>query len=458
MAKIKINTGDGAIVPGKEEAERQKAEKAKAEESQANSLFAPPARKDAGTGPDYGRQRIRLHKGDEVNPYADAEDERFAMDPRLRKLIVLFVVFVVVSLVAAVFPTDIFSLERFDRSIGGLANEVAMSFQGLISALMGQSSMYTDHLFTIVATIIAGAALGASGGVYQGALKNALASPSTLGVTSGGTLGMIIFAVFVYPNTIHDYSGTVSGYTELVDQLDTGAYIMQYFGTFICAFIGCIAIVAIIMLMATIAGRGRLSNASLIIAGQVFTAVIGVVITWVRLYLTTYGTSDQIALLEQAQSVSFSGTYTLPVILAFGIPVAICLIVVFCMSSRLSLLAFNDEEARSMGISTTFTRNLMVAVCTLMTALVISFCGPVGFVGFMVPHIARNLIGPDFRYLLPACALIGAMLVSVVYVITELSIPGLASGSTGTFTSIVGCIMFLVMALRQRGSANGQWF
>ena len=458
MTQLKIKTADESLVPGKEEAQREKRKKTAADEKQANSLFAAPGKKEADLGPDYGNQRIRLHKKDEINPYADAEDARHAMDPRFRTLIILGVVFVVVSLVAAVTPTAVFSFNRYDHTIGGLMSEVAASFQGLIAALMGKSTMYTDHLFTIVATIIAGAAMGTSGGVYQGALKNALASPSTLGVTSGGTLGIIIFAIFVYPDTVHNYTGTMSGYTDLINQLDAYHYFMQYFGTFICSFIGCIVIVLIIMLMATIAGRGHLSNASLIIAGQVFTAVIGVVITWVRLYLTKYGTEDQITLLTQAQSVSFSGTYTLPVILAFGIPVLIILIIIFAMSGRLTLLAFKDEEAQSMGISTKATRNLMVVLCTLMTALVISFCGPVGFVGFMVPHIARNLIGPDFRFLLPACALIGSMLVSVVYVLTELSIPGLASGSTGTITSIAGCIMFLIMALRQRGSSNGQWF
>ena len=458
MAELKIKTGDETIVPGKDEAARQKKKAAAEAEKQSTSLFSGAAPKDAGLGPDYGDQRIRFHKRDEINPYADAEDERHSMDKRLRTILIMIVVLLLVMLFVSIFPTEIFSVERADSTIGTLASEMGMAFQGLLSTLMGQESMYSSYVLTIVVTVIAGAALGVSGGVYQGALKNALASPSTLGVTSGGTLGMIIFVIFVYPHTITNFSGSISDFSEATSQLDTFGYIAEYYGTFLCSLIGCIVVVALVMAMALIAGRGKLSNASLVIAGQVFTAVIGVVITWIRLYLTTFGTEDQIALLLQSQSVSFNGLYTGPLVLAFAIPIAICIIIIFCMSSRLSLLAFNDEEARSMGISTTRTRNLMVAVCTIMTALVISFCGPVGFVGFMVPHIARNMIGPDFRYLLPACAVIGAILVCGVYFFTELGIPGLPSGSTGTFTSIVGCIMFLVMALRQRGSSNGQWF
>ena len=141
----------------------------------------------------------------------------------------------------------------------------------------------------------------------------------------------------------------------------------------------------------------------------------------------------------------------------FAIPLIVCIAFVFLNASRLSLLAFNDEEARSMGISTTRMRNLMVGVCTVITALVVSFCGMVGMVGFLVPHIARKLIGPDFKYLLPACTLLGGILVTVVFYVTNLSIPFVVSGSTGVFTSLIGCIAFIVIALRGRRSSGGEW-
>ena len=141
----------------------------------------------------------------------------------------------------------------------------------------------------------------------------------------------------------------------------------------------------------------------------------------------------------------------------FAVPLIACMVVIVLMAPRLTLLAFNDEEARSMGISTATTRNVMVAICTVMTALVVSFCGAVGFVGFMVPHIARKVIGPDFRFLLPACALLGAAMVCVTFYISELGIPWIANGSTGVITSIVGCAAFLVMALKNRGAASGDW-
>lgn len=111
-----------------------------------------------------------------------------------------------------------------------------------------------------------------------------------------------------------------------------------------------------------------------------------------------------------------------------------------------------------MGISTTRTRNLMVGLCTVMTALVVSFTGPVGFVGFMVPHIARRIIGPEFRYLLPATAALGAILVLLANWVANMGIPGIETGSAGVFTSVVGCVFFLITAFKTKGEKRAEWY
>ena len=290
-------------------------------------------------------------------------------------------------------------------------------------------------------------------------MKNALAAPSTLGVTSGGTIGVIIYAVFIAPNSVGaTFSGAqISDYAAQVEELGLFEYVMELYGSFFASLIGCVLVVFLVMSIALIAGRGKVSNASLVIAGQVFTAAIGVFISWIRDYLTMHGDSATLLVLTNAQSSTFQGSYNVVSVAVFGIPLVACMVVIILMSGRLTLLAFNDDEARSMGISTATTRNVMVAVCTIMTALVVSFCGAVGFVGFMVPHIARKLVGPDFKFLLPASALMGALMVCAVYYISELGIPWIVNGSTGVITSVVGCVAFLVMALRNRGAASGDW-
>lgn len=453
---MKVQTGDGVVaVPGQDEAREQ--EKAQAEEREAVSLFAPSANLEADYGPDYGYNRIRLHKGSEVNPYAEARDARTALDGRLRSVIILAVAVLLVFVFAAVMPTNIFSPTRADRSLSTLATEVAQSFQYLVALFMGTSGFYSSYVLEIVATLLAGAALGVCGGVYQGAMKNALASPSTLGVTSGGMLGVIIYVLFIFPSLTVNGTMTVSEYAAALEALPPLEYLLHTWGEFIASMVGCFTIVGLIMLIAFVAGRGKVSNVALVVAGQVFTAVIGVVLTWVRYYYEVMGDPVTATLVSSLQYASFAGPYTALSMAVFAVPLLLCLVVVFALSGRLSLLAFNDEEARSMGISTTRIRNLMVGVCTLATALVISFCGPIGFVGFMVPHVARKVVGPDFRYLLPACALLGAILVALAHCVTMLGIPVIVAGSTGMVTSIIGSALFVIMALRSRGVTSGDW-
>ena len=457
MAKLTIQTGDGAVVPGQETAAKQQEEQKAKAESQANSLFSQnPQPVDAG--PDYTYKKIRFHKNDEVNPYAAEQDARHAMDARLQKIIIMIVIMVVVFFLACILPTNVFDVTRYDRTIGTLAAETAASFQGFIGFFLDPNTAYGTYMLTVFVTLLAGAAMGLSGGVFQGALKNALASPSTLGVMQGGSVGAIIFALVVYPNSLTTtYNGSASDLIDLRNNMSIGQLIIEDYGSFICALLGCVVVVGLVMLIALLAGRGKVNNVSLVVAGQVFASVIAVVLTFVRSWLHNHGDVDMATYLAQAQTATFTGSYTVTSVALFAIPLILCMVFVFMNATKLSLLAFNDEEARSMGISTTATRNLMVGVCTVLTALVVSFCGPVGFVGFLVPHMARKLIGPDFRYLLPACAVMGAILVTAVFYITQLSIPYISSNGTGAFTSLIGCIAFLVIALRGRRSSGGEW-
>lgn len=71
--------------------------------------------------------------------------------------------------------------------------------------------------------------------------------------------------------------------------------------------------------------------------------------------------------------------------------------------------------------------------------------------------MARKMVGPDFRYLLPVCALLGALMVTGVFYLTQLGIPFITAGGTGVLTSLIGCIAFLIIAVRGRRSAGGEW-
>ncbi len=459
MAKLKIQTGDGVIVPGQDTAEKEQERQQEAEYS-SNLLYKQkPDRNEFG--PDYTYNKIRFRKKDEVNVYADAQDARYALDPRIKIIIAIAIATVIVFVLACVLPTYVFSATRAEMNLAIWLEELMEGVQNFIGVFFDPNTMYAVNVFGYLVTLLAGAAMALSGGIFQGSLKNALASPSTLGVTSGGTIGAVIYAVFLYPSSvtsqITNTAVTYSELKEIYDAMSPWELFWNTFGSFLCSLLGCAAVVTIIMAIALSAGRGKVSNVTLIVAGQVLTGLITLIMNFLRTWLYNNGDAEMATYLAQVQTSTFTGAYTWQNVLIFAIPLIACMVLCFVMAPRLSLLAFNDEEARSMGISTTRMRNVMVALCTVMTALVISFCGAVGFVGFLVPHIARKLVGPDFRYLLPACALIGGLMVTAVQYVTTLGLPLLVNGSAGVVTSIIGCIAFLIVAIRGRRSSGGEW-
>ena len=296
-----------------------------------------------------------------------------------------------------------------------------------------------------------------NGCIFQGALKNALASPSTLGVMSGGTLGTLVFTLlFGVPAAEETVRAvTASELQSQLDAMDLPTYIFATQGRAICSLVGCFAIVALVLLIAHIAGRGKVSKVALLIAGQVFTALIAGVIAVIRTWIIMYGTVDQQAAIQTIAGGSVSDIVGPTSLAALAVPIIIGTVIIMFMRQRLNLLAFNEDEARSMGLKTAFTRNLVIIVCTVLTGIVVSFVGAVGFVGFLVPHLARKVIGPDFRYLVPTSMLFGALFLLFANYLMNLT--SLFSGSLGTLTSIVGIVFFIIVAVRERARGNVDW-
>ena len=210
-----------------------------------------------------------------------------------------------------------------------------------------------------------------------------------------------------------------------------------------------------IVSVSRIIGRGKVSSIALILTGSVFGSFISSGVGLLQYYLLL---NDPYGVRTYELRYLMLGTFDRiisPEILAeMGLPVAVCLAVIFMMKRRLDLLVFGEDEARSMGINAGLTRNVMVGVVTLMTAVIISFCGQIGFVGFIVPHLARRITGSDFRYLIPGSALLGASVMMFVYYIASLT--GYSS-NINFVTSIAGGTIFLIMIMRFRNRRYADW-
>ncbi|MDO4501702.1 MAG: iron ABC transporter permease [Coriobacteriia bacterium] len=446
------NTGNSKLVV------QAKEDKPIEEKDVASALFAPPPEDDLG--PQFEKKRRRRRKKDEVSVYEEQMDQRFAFDKRARNTIIVGVSLVVMFLAALLLPAGLFGINSTNPTISGLISGVSTNTQGLLNYLSGAAP--TDpmgsKLFRYIIIIIAGAALGISGGVYQGALKNALASPTTLGVISGGTLGAMAYVIFFMPQDLPVGSSydaqQLLGYLEGLSPME---YFTAMYGQIGCTLLGCFVAVAFTVTVALLAGKGKISNPVLIITGQVVTMVAGSVMTLIRTYYASGEGSEVTAnALSAVRSASFSGIYTILDVVLMGIPILFAIGVIIMLRMRLNVLTFSDEEARSMGLSTTATRNLMVGACTLMTAVVVAFCGSIGFVGFVVPHLTRKVIGPDFRYYIPATALVGALfMVCVCFASSFFALEAL--GGNRLLTSVIGGVAFIAIALsgRRRTTTDG---
>ena len=140
----------------------------------------------------------------------------------------------------------------------------------------------------------------------------------------------------------------------------------------------------------------------------------------------------------------------LPILL---LPLLIGLVPLYLLRWRINLLSFSDEEASSMGVNTSRLRLIIVLCATLITSCVVAVGGIIGWVGLVIPHIARMIVGTDYKYLFPASMLLGATYLLLVDDIaraaSSLEIP------IGILTAVIGAPFFLVLLHRTRKQGQG---
>lgn len=402
------------------------------------------------------------------NIYAESVDTGHRIDPRAQKIFVAAVILVVVFLIGLVIPKDVFNFESWQSGMGyfnsfsTIVGQFGDNISDLLAAFTGNdytASSYMSQVIRYIVIAMAGAGLALCGAVYQGSFRNALVSPSTLGVMSGATLGMMLWVVFLVDddgNNVSWLTSSTGGSDASSAAADPLGYLWSSYSIAIISFIGCILVVGIVLFVMRAAGGGGMNPIMLIITGQIIGAVMGAISNTIRyyyVYTDPYGTKAE--LITNLQIASFYRTFTVVDIIALGIPLALTFYIVMKLRRRMNLLAFSEGEARTMGVDTKRMQVAVVALCTLLTAIIVSFCGSVGFVGFLVPHLARRLVGPNFSYLLPASTVIGGVFVLGAYIILEVTLGPSYETMVGMYISIAGAAVFLVTALRGKGGARG---
>lgn len=282
--------------------------------------------------------------------------------------------------------------------------------------------IWNYRLTRSIVSACCGACLAVSGVVLQALLRNALAEPYLLGISAGASAGAVIVAL------------TGLG----------GGLISMSFG----AFIGAIIAFVFVIIIAIAAGGSRSSiTTQIILAGiagsQLFNALTSLIIA-------------KSANAEQARGIMFwllgnlSGVRWPDVWLA--VPVAISGILICLYFYRaLDAFSFGADSAASLGIAVRRTQTILVMITTGITAVMVSIVGAIGFVGLVIPHAVRMLVGTQHKYLLPASALAGAIFLIIADIISRTIISG-QTLPIGVVTALVGAPAFSLILIRSRKS------
>jgi iron complex transport system permease protein len=278
--------------------------------------------------------------------------------------------------------------------------------------------LFNIRLPRVLAAAFVGAALSAAGATYQTVFRNPLVSPDILGVSAGASLG----AVF----------GILVGLPVVMIQL--------------FAFAGGLGTVLIVVVLAR-ALRGGGDLLVLVLAGIVVGALAGAAISLVKVLADPY---DQLPAITFWLLGSLTGVKAHDLWMVAGV-VTLGLVPMVLYRWQIGLLALGDDEARALGVETSRVRAITILAATLVTASVVAMSGVVGWVGLMVPHMARLLVGARFDRMLPASILLGAAFLVVVDTIgrtaARIEIP------LGVLTATIGGPIFVWILFRRRRAA-----
>jgi len=269
----------------------------------------------------------------------------------------------------------------------------------------------------IVAAILVGAALAAAGAAYQGLFRNPLVSPDILGVSTGAALGAV---TGIY--------------------LSLGVVAIQSL-----AFV--VGLGAVAVVYATGAALRRHDPILiLVLAGIVIGTLLGSCVSLLKYLADPYNQLPAITfwLLGSLASVTIGDLKAVTPSVVLG------LVPLVLLRWRMNVMTLGEDEARALGVDTRRLRLVVIAAATLMTAGVVSISGVVGWIGLLVPHLARFLVGPDFRRLLPVSILLGAGYLlgvdTLARTMARIEIP------LGVLTAFIGAPFFIwVLAASRRG-------
>ncbi|HWP50933.1 MAG TPA: iron ABC transporter permease [Clostridia bacterium] len=278
------------------------------------------------------------------------------------------------------------------------------------------SILFNVRLPRIILAMFIGAGLAVSGAAFQGLFTNPLATPDTLGVASGASFGAALALMF--------------GLNLISVQL--------------CALV--FGICAIMLTHFISQQREKSSIVMVVLSGMVVSSLFQALVSLVKFVADPHDVLPSITywLMGSLTGVSYSR-------LALGLPfIAVGTLMVFFLRWRLNIMALSSDEARSLGVNVKLVRMMIMLASTFVTASCVSMCGQVGWVGLLVPHIARMLYGSNNKVVIPVSISLGAMFMIVIDTLARSATA--AEIPISILTAVIGAPFFIALLRRTGGT------
>lgn len=286
----------------------------------------------------------------------------------------------------------------------------------------GEAALWSIRFPRVVMALLVGAALASAGALMQGVFGNPLADPGVVGVSSGAALAACTVIVF--------------GWSFL------GSWTVAAF-----AFVGGLLTTLLVYFVSRSGGRTEV--VTLVLTGVAVNAMCGAGIA----FLTFLGDQQAREQIVFWQLGSLNGTRWQYVAVVAPL-VVVGTVGVLLLARRLDLLSLGERSARHLGVDVERLRIVSVVLVALLTAAAVAFCGIIAFVGLVVPHLIRMVVGPGHRVLLPASALGGAVLLLAADLVARTAV-AYADLPIGMLTALVGGPFFFWLIRKTRRSAGG---
>ena len=285
--------------------------------------------------------------------------------------------------------------------------------QTLLADAMAVNLVWNVRLPRALAAALVGAGLSIAGAVFQGLFKNPLASPYTLGVSNGAGFGAGLAIILSFSAAATQAVAVAFG-------------------------------LAAVGLTFLFGARGRRTDVTLILSGMLVGSLFSSLVSLLKFVADPTEKLPQIVywIMGSLSGVGFEDILRI-------LPLyVVAIVILYLYRWRINVLSLGDREARSFGVDVKRDRSIIIVASSVLTALVVSISGIIGWVGIVVPHLARMMVGPDFRKLIPASTSLGICYMLVIddicRTLTASEIP------IGVVTGIIGVPMFLYFIYKRK--------